>query len=263
MGSSLAAQHSRSFRSSSSTRSQDGLVSARSSSSRHHGSSPLPTSQGPVGPSGLVPNSLKAEAHSQPESQTQSQGGELVDKEGARLQPAGSEPLRQNGDGPQGGCQEPAQQAGAIEQSTSPRHKHEPAHSLQDAEQQSSVPAGVKPQDPQASLQSSLPTPKSPHKVAQPGKPTGSSAVGLGGGTDASPVGSASTDAWEMVQDANNIYNWKAGSLCGRSLSTSVRQGSGCSEEGQAYSQCGHLQGTRLHLFLSLSLLGKPEITRD
>ena len=57
-------------------------------------------------------------------------------------------------------------------------------------------------------------------------------------GVNASPVGSASTDAWEMVQDANNIYNWKAGSMFGRSLSSSRRQGSECSEEGESYSQC-------------------------
>lgn len=57
---------------------------------------------------------------------------------------------------------------------------------------------------------------------------------------NASPVGSASTDAWEMVQDANNIYNWKAGSLFGRSLSSNRRQGSECSEEGESYSQCEH-----------------------
>ena len=55
---------------------------------------------------------------------------------------------------------------------------------------------------------------------------------------NASPIGSASTDAWEMVQDANNIYNWKAGSLFGRSLSSNRRQGSECSEEGESYSQC-------------------------
>ncbi|KAL3137366.1 regulation of vesicle fusion [Trebouxia sp. C0010 RCD-2024] len=59
-----------------------------------------------------------------------------------------------------------------------------------------------------------------------------------GDAVNASSVGSASTDAWEMVQDANNIYNWKAGSLFGRSLSSSRRQGSLCSEEGESYSKC-------------------------
>ena len=67
----------------------------------------------------------------------------------------------------------------------------------------------------------------------------GSSSVAAGDVVNASPVGSASTDAWEMVQDATNIYNWKAGSLFGRSLS-SRRQGSACSEEGESYSQCEH-----------------------
>ena len=38
-------------------------------------------------------------------------------------------------------------------------------------------------------------------------------------------------------QDANNINNWKAGSMVGRSLSSRVRQGSDCSEEGESYSQ--------------------------
>ena len=66
------------------------------------------------------------------------------------------------------------------------------------------------------------------------------STAAAGDMVNASPVGSASTDAWEMVQDANNIYNWKAGSLFGRSLSSNRRQGSECSEEGESYSQCEH-----------------------
>lgn len=40
------------------------------------------------------------------------------------------------------------------------------------------------------------------------------------------------------AQDANNISNWKAGSMVGRNLSNKVRQGSDCSEQGECYSQC-------------------------
>lgn len=120
--------------------------------------------------------------------------------------------------------------------------------STQDSQEQANV-GGSQPQDSQPS-QAPAQTPfQNPTDGSQHGKhaasspATGGAAATEGGSeaVNASPVGSASTDAWEMVQDANNVYNWKAGSLFGRSISSNVRQGSECSEEGESYSQCKQL----------------------
>lgn len=231
LGSSLAATRGRTAPSDSSTRSNDGFVSvgsARSSSSnnqigslhsRRHVTSES-AGQLPTWPSGQSPTSPEAQGQSQPKSPAQLKRNEVADlgTSSHTPQPDTSDPFQQSLDA---------------------------LHADQQDKEQANVTAS-QPQDSEPS-QAPAETPFSNSTDGiQHGKHAASSsaaggAAGTEGGSEpvnASPVGSASTDAWEMVQDANNIYNWKAGSLFGRSLGSNVRQGSECSEEGESYSQC-------------------------
>ena len=223
----------------SSTRSNDGFVSvgsARSSSSNNQPSS-LPSSRQTTSESaGQLPTCPSGQSPTSPEAQGQPQ-------------PDTSDPFQQSLDTLHADQQGKEQQAApSCSSEAIAVAKQELSSSTQDSKEQANV-AGSQPQDSEPS-QAPAQTPFShPTDGSQLGKHAASSsaaggAAGTEGGSEAvhaSPVGSASTDAWEMVQDANNIYNWKAGSLFGRSLSSNVRQGSECSEEGESYSQCKQL----------------------
>ncbi len=262
LGSSLAATQGRGPGSNSSTGSHDGFVSvgsARSSSSNHRINSLPPSSQTASEPSGQLPTiPVTEDPKSQHGSRSQTEEGETVNsseavdrQEGSSaLQPDASDPFQQSLDALHADQQEPVQQASSHHHpETGPSSREEDANPSQQTEQQPGL-ANSKVHD-SASQQAPAQTPfQNPQGDAQQSKAGAAStsaaggAAGPEGGGDvvnASPVGSASTDAWEMVQDANNIYNWKAGSLFGRSLSSNVRQGSECSEEGESYSQCKEL----------------------
>lgn len=272
LGSSLAATQGRTAPSDSSTRSKDGFVSvgsARSSSSNNQSSS-LPSShqtasesagQLPTCPSGQSPTSPEAQGQPQPESPAQLETNEVANTGGGSSipQPDTSDPFQQSLDALHADQQgKELQAAPSCSSEASAVAKQEVRSSTQDSKEQASV-AESQPQDSEPS-QAPAQTPFSnATDGGQHGKhAASSSAAGGAAGTEAgseavnaSPVGSASTDAWEMVQDANNIYNWKAGSLFGRSLSSNVRQGSECSEEGESYSQCKQLHDVKCLLACS------------
>ncbi|KAL0035338.1 hypothetical protein WJX77_001763 [Trebouxia sp. C0004] len=251
LGSSLAATQGR-MAPSDRSRSNDGFVSVdsgRSSSSNNRISS-LPSrrhatsGQLPTCPSGQSPTSPEA----QPNSPAQLKTNEVANTGGSSHipQPGTSDPFQQSLDALHVDQQHKEQQAApSFASEVSAVVKQDVRSSTQDNKEQASV-AARQPQDSEPS-QAPAQTPfLNSTDGSQHGKHAAStSAAGCAAGTEggseavnASPVGSSSTDAWEMVQDANNIYNWKAGSLFGRSLGSNVRQGSECSEEGESYSQC-------------------------
>jgi len=262
LGSSLAATQGRTAPSDSSTRSNDGFVSvgsARSSSSNNQTSS-LPSSrqttsesagQLPTCPSGQSPTSPEAQGQPQLKSPAQLQTSEVANTGGSSPipQPDTSDPFQQSLDALHADQQDKEQQAApsCLSEAIAVA-KQELSSSTQDSKEQANV-AGSQPQDSEPSQAPAQTLFSNSTDGSQYGKHAASSsaaggATGTEGGSEAvnaSPVGSASTDAWEMVQDANNIYNWKAGSLFGRSLGSNVRQGSECSEEGESYSQCKQL----------------------
>ncbi len=263
LGSSLAATQGRTAPSDSSTRSNDGFVSvgsARSSSSNNQISS-LPSrrhatsesaGQLPSCPSGQSPTSPEAQGQPQPNSPAQLKTNEVANTGGSSHipQPDTSDPFQQSLDALHADQQDKEQQAApSYSSEANTVAKQEVRSSTQDSKEQANRTAS-QPHDSepsQAPAQTPLPncTDGSQHgKHAAAASSAAGGAAGTEGGSEAvnaSPVGSASTDAWEMVQDANNIYNWKAGSLFGRSLGSNVRQGSECSEEGESYSQCKQL----------------------
>ena len=230
--------------SSSGVKSHDGFVSlssARSSRSSHHVDSlPLNNNNNPAVPesSGQLPTSPAAEerqTQSRPGSQSQSEGGTVANSNDCQspLQPDVSGPFQRSLDALHADQQQPEQQAASSDQSEEAAASADQQPTIADSQPQRSPQLQAPAQTPfqTAQIQSSKAA-SSAAAGATAGREAGSDTV------NASPVGSASTDAWEMVQDANNIYNWKAGSLFGRSLSSHVRQGSECSEEGESYSQC-------------------------
>ena len=174
------------------------------------------------------------------EQQRKATGSPQTDNSTADAQPDVSDPFQESLNALQEEKQQSAHQAEASLQPKAGLDSHQQSGQRQsgsDSQQQQEVTprsasAALKPI---ISCMSSLIAPSSSSSAAA-GVSNGPEAGSEG--VNASPVGSASTDAWEMVQDANNIYNWKAGSLFGRSLSSSRRQGSECSEEGESYSQC-------------------------
>ncbi|KAA6417907.1 MAG: GTPase activator NB4S EVI5 [Trebouxia sp. A1-2] len=257
LSSSSVATQARTAASDSSTRSNDGSVSvgsARSSSSNNqiscvpsksHATSES-AGQLPTCPSGQSPTSHEAPGHPQPKSSTQLNKNEVAKTGGSSdiPRPDMCDPFQQSLDTLHADQQEKEQQA-APGYSSEANAVARLSSSTQDSQEQANV-GGSQPQDSQPS-QAPAQTPfQNPTDGSQHGKhaasspATGGAAATEGGSeaVNASPVGSASTDAWEMVQDANNVYNWKAGSLFGRSISSNVRQGSECSEEGESYSQC-------------------------
>ena len=233
-------------RSNSSSRSHEGFVSvssaSRSSGSQHGTNSLLATAEAASESSGVQPSanptSDKDGALAQEAVGTQLSQTSTLDT--SRDQPVAVDPFEQSLHALHAeqqdshsrtldtASQKPASQQGGLE-------PQETAGVQEDSQQPSAVP------EPQRSK-------SAPQVPVQDGKArevsgAGSSAASARAASteaavNASPVGSASTDAWEMVQDANNIYNWKAGSLFGRSLSSNRRQGSECSQEGESYSQC-------------------------
>ena len=262
LGSSLAATQGRTAPSDSSIRSNDGFVSvgsARSSSSNNQTSSlssrghatSESAGQLPTCPSGQSPTSPEAQGQPQLKSPPQPETSAVANTGGSSLspQPDTSDPFQQSLDALHADQQDKEQHAApSYSSEANAVAKQEARSSTQDSKEQENT-AGSQPRDSEPS-QAPAQTPVSnPADGSQHGKHAASSsaaggAAGTEGGSEAvnaSPVGSASTDAWEMVQDANNIYNWKAGSLFGRSLGSNVRQGSECSEEGESYSQCKQL----------------------
>ena len=265
LGSSLAATQGRTAPSNSSTRSNDRFVSvgsARSSSSNSQTSS-LPSShqttsesarQLPTCPSGRSPTSPEAQGQPQLKSPAQLKTNEVANTGGSSPipQPDTSDPFQQSLDALHADLQGTEQQAApSCSSEASTAAKQEVRSSTQDSKEQANVagsqPQGSEPSQAPAQTPFSNPTDGSQHGKHAAASSAAAGAAGTEGSeaVNASPVGSASTDAWEMVQDANNIYNWKAGSLFGRSLSSNVRQGSECSEEGESYSQCKQLHDNK------------------
>ena len=272
MGASLAASKGRTARSNSSTRSNDGFVSVsspRSSSSNNHIEGLPMSSQAAAAPEGQLVTSPPGLASTSPSSEAQNQalpGGEphAGDSDEVNIsdsnhspQPDACDPFQQSLNALHSNQQEPIQPVPSCHESGATSDSQgEVTHSAQETEQQTSL-SDSKPQPSDVSQAPAQSPFQNPTADTEGGRAAASSrgagvATGSEGVSDAvspSPVGSASTDAWEMVQDANNIYNWKAGSLLGRSLSSNVRQGSQCSEEGESYSQCKLFLCTCLPVF--------------
>lgn len=174
------------------------------------------------------------------ERQTNATGSAQTGNSTADVQPDVSDPFQESLNALQEEKQQSAHQAEASLQPKAGLDSHQQSGQRQsgsDSQQQQEV-------TPQSASDALKPSTSGKSSLHAPSV-SSSAAAGVSNGPEAgsegvnaSPVGSASTDAWEMVQDANNIYNWKAGSLFGRSLSSSRRQGSECSEEGESYSQC-------------------------
>ena len=262
MGASLAATKGRTACSNSSTRSNDGFISVsspRSSSSNNHIEGLPLSSQAAAAPEGQLATSPPGLASTSPSSQAQNQalpGGEPhadgsdvvnISNSSHSPQPDASDPFQQSLHALHSNQQEPAEPGAASES------QGEVTHSAQETKQQTSL-SDSKPQPPdvcQAPAQSPFQNPTADVEggraaASSRGAGVATGSEGVNDAVSASPVGSASTDAWQIVQDANNVqsemvqdaYNWKAGSLLRRSLSSNVRQGSQCSEEGESYSQC-------------------------
>lgn len=241
----LAGSHQAS-RSNSSSKSHEGFVSVSSasrSSDSQHGTNRLPaTSVAASESSGLQPSSEspingKDGATTQKTSGAQSSQTSALDTSDAssRSQPDAEQQETQS-QTPGTGFQVAASHQSVSESKETSGTEHDSQHLAPVVEPQRSmsaqeVPAQAAVQERKAS--DSFGTAAASSAASER---TGST-VAAGDVVNASPVGSASTDAWEMVQDANHIYNWKAGSLFGRS---NRRQGSECSEEGESYSQCEH-----------------------
>ena len=241
--------------SNSSSRSHEGFVSVSSasrSSGSQHGTNNLPaTAEAAAESSGLQPFSAsptkaKDGATAPDASGTQlSQTSALDTSDGSSgSQPHAADPFRQSlhalhAEQQQSHSQVPAsrESVSELEGTNSAQQDSRQPHPTAVTEPQRSGSASQVPT--QAAVQER--TSSDSFSTAAPSlaaSQRASSTAAAGGGVNASPVGSASTDAWEMVQDANNIYIWKAGSLFGHSLSSNRRQGSECSEEGESYSQC-------------------------
>lgn len=225
------------------------VSSASRSSGSQHGTNSLPaTAEGATQSSGVQPSSspthVKDRATAQEASATQPSQTSAVDT--SRDQPVAVDPFEQSLHALHAEQQDPPSQTLDTEYQKPASHQGGPelqgtAVAQEGSQQPTAVTepqcSGSAPQMPaQAIFQDRKVT-----ELSGAGSSAASArAASTEAAVNASPVGSASTDAWEMVQDANNIYNWKAGSLFGRSLSSNRRQGSECSEEGESYSQCKH-----------------------
>lgn len=235
-------------RSNSSSRSHEGFVSVSSasrSSGSQHGTNSLPATAEAASDSLAVqppasPTHVKDGASAQEASGTQPSQTSTLDT--SRDQPVAVDPFEQSlhalhaeqqdsqSQTPDTESQKPASQQGGPE-----------SQGTAGAQEGSQPPTAVtEPQRSGSALQVPVQDPKASGSSGAGSSAASARAASTEAAVNASPVGSASTDAWEMVQDANNIYNWKAGSLFGRSLSSNRRQGSECSEEGESYSQCEH-----------------------
>lgn len=250
----LAASHQGSR---SNSRSHDGFVSVSSaskSSGSQHDPDNLPapsqaaSESSRVQPPSASPPSARDGVSTEhaPEPQPPQQSTLNVSDEPSSLQPGDADPCNQSLHALHAEQQESQPQAPQIHSQKPASHQSSPA--LQEARgvQQDNQHLTATVSTPQVAALSSPAAVQSRKSGESSSTAAASSAASADAGSteagsdavNACSVGSASTDAWEMVQDANNIYNWKAGSLFGRSLSSSRRQGSECSEEGESYSKC-------------------------
>lgn len=263
--SSPAPAQSQVSQSSGSSKSHDGFVSVNSASrlsGSQHGLNSGQAASEPSGP-GQVPNSpvsAKDRATSDLAQDTPvSQSSDLDPlDESSSSQPDATDPFKKSLH-----ALHAEQQASTPQQPADHQASPDSKQGSQQADEHSV--AAEKPQEPavvvqvpaQASFQKPAGNDSSSTTAASTAATHPSASTEAGSDViSASPIGSASTDAWEMVQDANNIYNWKAGSLFGRSLSSNRRQGSECSEEGESYSQCRFSLPACCVLLVLLWLLG-------
>lgn len=235
---------------SNSSKSHEGFVSVSSasrSSGSQHGTTGLPaTAEAASESSGVRPSASPTKDGATAQEASDTQPSQTSALETSRDQPVAVDPFAQSlhalhaeqqdsqSQSPDMASQKPARQQGGTE-------LQETAGTQEDSQQPTAV---TEPQRSESAPQVPAQAAVQDRKASEPSGAGSSAASARAASTEAavnaSPVGSASTDAWEMVQDANNIYNWKAGSLFGRSLSSNRRQGSECSEEGESYSQCEH-----------------------
>ena len=243
-------------RSSSSFRSHEGFVSVSSaskSSGSQHGLNSLPATTQPasqssrVQPSSASPTNARDGAKTEDATGTQlSQSSALdISDDSSRVHPDVDDPFKQSLHALHAE-QQGSQPHTATAESQRPA-THQCSSELQeigDSQHPTRVTqapgSGLTPQVPTQAAVQERKAGESSGAASSAASARAASTEAGGDAVNASPVGSASTDAWEMVQDANNIYNWKAGTLFGRSLSSNGRQGSECSEEGESYSQCEH-----------------------